>query len=317
MRTLLITGVSGYIGSRLCERLSQNGGFEKIIGVDIKPPKEMVEKLTFIEHDIRQSLDPILSQHQVDTVVHAAYVLPPIHDVSLMEDININGARNVLDSCRRFNVSHLVYLSSATAYGFHSDNDIPLTETSKLRGNDDFTYARCKRIIEAMIDEFSERNPDTIVTVYRPCNVVGPGFDNPISHYLERRIVILPKECMPIQFVHEDDLIEIMVKLMEKPSAGVFNIGGAGSVTPDQAVRMLGNYPIHLPFGLLYWLNHIAWVLRLWFLTEAPSPAMKMLRYSWVVSSEKLCTTTGYRYRYNSNEAFASYAESYLKKRKN
>ncbi|MEZ4577969.1 MAG: hypothetical protein R2875_08165 [Desulfobacterales bacterium] len=44
----------------------------------------------------------------------------------------------------------ILYTSSTTAYGFYPDNDQPLTEDSPLRGNDDFTYAKNKKEIEAI-----------------------------------------------------------------------------------------------------------------------------------------------------------------------
>lgn len=311
MQSILITGVSGYIGSKLCCLLDQSPEVGKIIGIDIKPPANKPEKLQFFKHDIRQSLAPIISGQKIDAVVHAAYVLPPLHNQALMEDININGTRNLLESCREFGVSNILYLSSATAYGFYADNENPLVETSPLRGNEDFTYANCKRILEGIIEEFANRNPDIPVTVLRPCNVVGPGFDNPISHYFESKIVLLPKENMPFQFVHEDDLMAIMKLFLDKPISGAFNVGAQGTLEAKRIVRMLGNIPICLPYRLLYWLNHIAWILRLKFITEFPSPAMEMIRHSWVVSSEKLRDETGYRYRYNSLEAFETYAKSF------
>ena len=62
------------------------------------------------------------------------------------------------------------------------------------------------------------------------------------------------------------------------------------------------------PFPLMYLLNHFAWHLRFSAITAFPSPALNMIRYSWVVSSEKLKRELGYRYRYTTAAAFADYA---------
>ena len=136
MERLIITGVSGYIGSKLVSRLNEMGDVHEIIGIDKAEPKACLSKLTFYRKDIRDPLEQILIDHNVDTVVHLAYVVSPIHSKSLMEDININGTKNVLSACASAGVNQILYTSSATAYGFYPDNDVPLTEDSPLRGND-------------------------------------------------------------------------------------------------------------------------------------------------------------------------------------
>ena len=311
MKRILITGAAGYIGSRLARFLAEKPEVEHVAGVDVRVPLSLPDKFAFAEHDVRDSMESILKEHAIDTVVHAAFVLTPIHDTALMEDININGTRSVLESCRAAGISQILYLSSATAYGFHPDNQCPLTEESPLRGNEDFTYSKSKRIIEGIVGDFADRNPGITVTVVRPCNVVGPGFDNPVSHHFEGWIVVLPKDVKPLQFVHEDDLIEIIYRLLDKKASGAFNVTADGTVKPGEMVRMLGNIPVFLPYRLLNFLNRTAWFLRLRFLTEFPSPAMDMLRYSWDVSCDKLIATIGYRCRYTSRQAFEDYARSF------
>lgn len=311
MKRILITGASGYIGNKLAAALAKRPDVACVVGVDVKPPPKLPPKIIHIEHDVRQPLTAVLREHDVDVVVHAAFVLPPIHDTARMEDINVNGTRTVLASCRQAGVSQVLYLSSATAYGFHPDNDDPLTESSPLRGNEDFTYSKCKRLLEEMMARFAQANPDMTVAQVRPCNVVGPRFDNPLSRYMEGTVVLLPNDTKPMQFVHENDLMEILVQLLVQREKGAFNVGGDGAVPPEQAVRMLGNHPVRLPFWLLSPLNRLAWFFRLRFITEFPSPAMAMVRHNWVVSSAKLIERTGFRYRYTSREAFEDYAKTF------
>ena len=72
-------------------------------------------------------------------------------------------------------------------------------------------------------------------------------------------------------------------------------------------VALLGNVQIRMPFGLMYALTGLAWNLRLSFLAEFPGPALNLLRYPWVVSSEKLYRELGYKYRYTTAEAFEDF----------
>jgi UDP-glucose 4-epimerase len=314
LKRVLITGVSGYIGKKFASLLAEKSGVEEITGIDIVPPSQEMKKLHFVGRDVRESIDDVLRERRIDTVVHTAFVLPPLHDVGLMEDININGTRNVFESSFRCGVKRILYTSSSTAYGFHPDNPVPLTEENPLRGNDDFTYSKSKRIIEKMIAGYRTGHPETAITVLRPCFVVGPGFRNPLAEHLQKRIVLLPAKTHPMQFVHEDDLIAIMYLVLKKGKGGVYNVGGDGAVTFPDMVEMLGNTLVSLPNPLMFFLNRIAWALRLSFLSKFPSPALNMATCPWIVSGDRLKKETGFAYTYDSRRAFADFVRQ-VKKR--
>ncbi|MGB3128401.1 MAG: hypothetical protein WBC11_01620, partial [Dehalococcoidia bacterium] len=157
-------------------------------------------------------------------------------------------------------------------------------------------------------------NPEIAVTIIRPAFVVGPGFDDPLARHLRKKVVLLPSNTQPFQFVHEDDLVEIIYLLLKRGAAGAFNVGADGTVTSDETVGLLGNIQVRLPFQLMYLLTGLAWNLRLSFITEFPAPALNMARYSWVVSNEKLKEELNYQYRYTSLEAYRDFAE-FVKRR--
>ncbi|MDO9111167.1 MAG: NAD-dependent epimerase/dehydratase family protein, partial [Desulfatirhabdiaceae bacterium] len=221
---ILVTGAAGYIGGRMVEVLFKRNWIKTVVGTDINQAKQKSSKYRFIKRDILEPMDDIINDHKIDTVIHSAYVLPPIHNKKQMEDINKGGTRNVLDACVKCKVKQILYTSSTTAYGFYPDNDSPLTEESPLRGNDDFTYAKNKKEIESLIQGFISENPDITVTIVRPCFVVGPGFKNPMAEHFKKKLVILPSKTLPWQFVHEDDLINVMALLLEKRIGGEFNV---------------------------------------------------------------------------------------------
>jgi UDP-glucose 4-epimerase len=308
MKNVLITGVSGYVGTALARALIDDPDVNTLVGTDLRKPSIPAGKLRFIRHDVRAPIAGIMTDHGIDTVVHAAYILPPLHDTGLMESINVDGTRNVLEASASTGVRHLLVTSSATAYGFHPDNPVPLTESSPLRGNSDFTYARNKREIEALISRFASRHPQIAVTVLRPCFVVGPTMDNPLSKHLKKRLVVLPKENSPLQFVHETDMMRVILHCLKNRLPGTFNIAGAGTITLADMVDMMGNRPAWVPCRLLYPLNHLAWTLRLHFITCFPSAALGLFRYSWVASPQRFIEQSGFAYRYDSRSAFADFA---------
>jgi UDP-glucose 4-epimerase len=308
MRNVCITGASGYIGGKLAGFLARKDEVAQIIGLDIHPPKGAMLKFRFFQRDVRENIDDILKSHTIDTLIHTAFVVPPIHNKQLMEDINVGGTRNVLTACMSAGVEHVLYTSSSTAYGFHPDNDNPLREDSPLRGNTDFTYSKNKREIEQAIPEWLKKSREMSLTILRPCFVVGPCFDNPLSQYLNSLIVLLPYYTEPLQLVHEDDLIQIIYLALREKKAGVFNVGGDGTIPFPEMVKKLGGHVLPLPNPLLSFLNAIVWNLRFSSLSAFPNCAINMVRYPWVVSSEKLKRELGFNYQYTTQTAFDDYA---------
>jgi UDP-glucose 4-epimerase len=312
---ILITGASGYIGNRMVNSLLQASWVDKVVGTDIKQSTVSHPKFKFIKRDIRESFDDVFESEQIDTVVHTAYILPPLHDTGLMEDINKNGTRSILSASSNAKIKQLLYISSTSAYGFHADNDQPLTEESPLRGNEDFTYTKNKRETETIINDFKIKNPSIKVSMVRPCFVVGPGFKNPLAEHLKKPIVMLPMNTLPWQFVHEDDLVNVMVLLLEKQIEGTYNVASDGEITFKEMIELLGNIMLPLPWFILSPLNDLAWNLLLTAITEFPSNGMTMTILPWNVSNKKLKETTGYKFKYNTKSAFQDFANSVKNKK--
>ncbi|MGC9325679.1 MAG: NAD-dependent epimerase/dehydratase family protein, partial [Desulfomonilia bacterium] len=111
MKRVFITGVSGYFGPKLVSLMEKKEDVGEIIGVDIKQPSFSSEKLTFFRHDVRDDFLPLIEGKGIDWAIHTAYILPPIHDKCLMEDININGTINFLNACAHAAVPQIVQCS--------------------------------------------------------------------------------------------------------------------------------------------------------------------------------------------------------------
>lgn len=304
---ILITGAAGYLGGKISEALLLKNGVKKVVGTDIHPKPIDHPKYRFYLRDIRDRLDDIFSLEAIDTIIHMAYVVSPIHNKSLMEDINKGGVRNILEASRKAGVGQILYTSSTAAYGFHPDNDQPLRESSPLRGNDDYTYAKNKKEIEGLLAEFGSLNPEMAITIVRPCIVVGPGFNNPMARHLKKKRVIHPANPQPWQMVHEDDLVGIMTLLLEKKIAGVFNVAGDGTISFPEMIQMMGHKGQPLPWRLIYTLNQLAWYLGR---SLFPSPSLRFMIHPLIASNEKVKKETGYVFRYNTRQAFQDFVDS-------
>ena len=110
----LITGGSGYIGGRLTDELSSREETEKIIDVDLRPPPRTWPKHEFVKADIRdrRKMQELLEKHEIDALLHFAFVLNPIRDEAKMYDIDVNGTQAVLRVGGRRSTSTIFSVSS-------------------------------------------------------------------------------------------------------------------------------------------------------------------------------------------------------------
>jgi len=170
-----MTGAGGYIGQRLIEDLEEKNWCSKIYGIDVNKPIVESEKLNFKKKDIRdKNLESLWQDKDIDTLVHLAFVVNPMHDEKAMYDINVNGTLNILKICENLNIKHLIIASSATVYGAWEDNPNPIKESDPIRlFPKRFNYAHHKGIVEAHVDEFIKKHPDVLVNIVRPSIVYG------------------------------------------------------------------------------------------------------------------------------------------------
>jgi len=316
MTRVLVTGSEGYIGTHLVRVLCACDWIDVVVGLDVGGASFDHPKYQFVRRDVRQPIADLVSRHGIQTVVHLAYVVAPIHDEEQTNEVNLRGMANVLDACAGLQDAHLLYTSSATVYGLHPDNEVPLTEDSPLRPNDDFPYARTKGQTEEMLRRFAADHPQVRVTVLRPCFVVGPGASDPLARHLHKRIVFRPWSPAPLQFVHVQDLGGVMRYFVAHPRPGVYNVAGAGEITFAEMLKMVGSIGFPLRWPVLYALNRLCWLLRLSFMTYVPSPALRMLKYPWQVSADKLRREVGYEFAYDSRSAFQDFADAVRKSRR-
>ncbi len=305
-RVVAVTGASGYIGARLVRRLLETQGIERVTGVDVRPSSIRHERYTHLQQDIAVRLDDGFAG--AEAVVHLAFVLRQLRDRAEGRRINVGGAESVLRACANAGVGRVVLMSSATVYGPRPDNPSELTEEAPLRPPHGFAYAEDKAACEALFQAFAEEHPETCVSALRGCVVMGPNAANFITAALDKPLLIGVRGDDPeMQFVHEDDLAEVLLGFVTEPHPGVYNVAGSGSVRWSEAISLAGKRLIRLPAPLAYGLTGLAW--RTHVQSDSPSAGLDYIRWPWVVSTEKLASETGYAFRHTSREALEAYLD--------
>ena len=262
-KTYCITGISGYIGKLLAQKLVRNPE-NRVIGVDLTQP-DGLEAIKTYQSDIRDPaiLDIFKNEH-VDVVVHLAFYTLPEGDAALAKSVNINGTQNILDAAGKAPIKRLVLASSAAAYGSHADNPIPMVETHPLRPNPYFYYSDHKAHQEKLAQKFKQEHPEIQLLILRPCVLIGPHINNPTGDSLRQKVLVYIKDKEPpFQLIYEDDAAEAFYLAAANDTEGVFNVAAEGTLTYPELANIINKKIILLPFGVLKVLANIGKWLRL------------------------------------------------------
>jgi len=302
----VVTGGSGYIGSRLVDLLARREDTERIVICDLVPPRGgYVPGTEFERVDVRDrgGVRATLERARPDALVHLAFVLNPSHDERLMYDVDVNGTHNVLEAAAAVGTEHVLAISSAVAYGAFPDNPVPLTEDDPVRGVAGFSYARDKTESDRVCQLWAARHPERAMTIVRPCIVFGPNVNNYLVRLWTKGPFAVDAGNLDskLQFVHEDDLVEAVSALLLGRHAGAFNVAGDGLMTLRESADLVGMRIRRMPLRGYRALVRAMWAARL---SEAPPGQIDFALHPWIVSAEKLKRTTGWAPRHTTRETF-------------
>ncbi|HHS97143.1 MAG TPA: NAD-dependent epimerase/dehydratase family protein [Chloroflexi bacterium] len=310
MRVVAVTGASGYVGGLLVARLIADPEVEEVLTLDLHPPHHAVpEGVTFYRRDICEpGLGDLLRRHRVEGLVHAAFVLHATpRQLAWMERSNLQGTANVLRAAVEARVKRVVVLSSTTVYGAWPDNPVPLTEAHPPRPNPDYPYGVHKGRLEEMCRALEEDHPEIACAVLRPPGIVGPHFHGPLADLWRRRwAILIDGGRAPGQFVHEADVVDLILRALRAGARGVFN------ATPDDWLpwreiwTQAGKQPLNLPWPVARRFFGLVW--RLGLFEGATHPAqVGLARFPFVASNERARRELGWRPRRSTVEAIRTF----------
>ena len=303
-----ITGAAGYLGGRLIERLEECDSVSHILATDIRTPSSTYSKRTqFVGLDVTEPFPTLLAQHDINAVIHLAYVLNPGRHRYKARKVNVLGTDHLMEACRNSDVSHVIYLSSTSVYGAHPDNPEFLTEEDPVRPIPGFQYSEDKVAAEGCLTAFSEESSAASVTILRGCPVMGPRADNFIANAFHKPILPrIGEDDPPMQFTHEDDLTDVIARCLETRPNGIYNVAGEGTIRWSQMAAVMGRRMLRLPPMAWRSLTSLAWGLGLQ--SDSPACGLDFIRYRWTASADKLKRDLGTNLKYTSSEAWESFA---------
>lgn len=280
MTKIMVTGTAGFIGFHLTRRLL--GQSISVVGVDnlnsyydVQLKKDRLSQLEgsagyqFYQHDITHQtvMRELFNEQQCDMVIHLAAqagVRYSLQNPEAYIDANIAGFINVLEGCRATKVSHLVYASSSSVYG--ANTEIPFS-TQDTVDHPVSLYAATKRANELMAHSYSHlfELPTTglrFFTVYGPWGRPDMAFSLFTQAILaDQPIQLFNQGRMQRDYTYIDDVVEAILRVLERPPAGnpnwsgessnpassaapfrIYNVGSQQPVTSEQTVAALETY---------------------------------------------------------------------------
>jgi nucleoside-diphosphate-sugar epimerase len=262
--TVAVTGPTGDIGISAVSALEQHPEVERVVGMARRPFDPAAHGWTKAEYrqgDIldRDAVDALVAD--ADIVVHLAFIIMGSRDESAR--VNLAGTRNVFEATvASARARRLVYTSSVAAYGYHSDNPVPITEEVPPRGSPEHYYSEQKAACEAALAEITAGTP-LEVYILRPCIVAGPKAPalaeampwNRLPDAVRKVFQAVPllkppfpDPGTPLQLVHHDDVASaIALAATTSAPPGAYNLAGDGLLSMSDVGNALGARPLRIP----------------------------------------------------------------------
>lgn len=272
-KTILITGVAGFIGSNLAKALLNTISDINIIGIDnmnhyydVQLKEERLQELeqlgmnrfvfrkaTIADKEFIMNTFHEFKPQIVVNLAAQAGVRYSITNPDAYIEANLVGFFNILEACRYYSVEHLVYASSSSVYG--SNTKVPYSTDDKV-DNPVSLYAATKKSNELMAHAYSKlyNIPSTglrFFTVYGPAgrpDMAYFGFTNKLLNGEE--IQIFNYGNCKRDFTYINDIVEGVIRVMQ--GAPEKKNGEDGLPIPPYAVYNIGN---NQPENLLDFVN--------------------------------------------------------------
>jgi UDP-glucose 4-epimerase len=219
LKTILITGGTGFLGQNLILRLVKNFKCYNI-GID---KSALCQN---IKWDLRRKLDDKKLPKNIDVVIHCASIVGDNEKIPKSDylDVNVRATLYLLEHSAKNRVKHFIYISTGGVYGFKQR---PLKEEDECRPEG--MYSLTKYFSELLCKHYDNKMKVTIIRLFFP---YGPGQKGRLIPGLTKRIsegkeIELNANGLPvINPIHITDATNIIVKIIERKIGGTFNLAG-------------------------------------------------------------------------------------------
>jgi UDP-glucose 4-epimerase len=296
---VIITGISGRLGRLMAQRLHREPGC-RVVGIDRRPLWGQPKDVEHVQVDLRsKKAREVFRGGDVGALVHMGVLHDPRQSQAEHHTWNLQGTGKLLEYCEAYGVRKVVVLSSANVYGPSPHNSQFLTEAAPLMAAQTFPEMRSLVEVDMLAGSFFWRVQAAETVVLRPVHILGSVRNAP-SNYLRLPLVptVLGFDPM-VQFIHELDVVEAIVRALNPGVRGIFNVAGPGAIPLSAALRELGRPALPIPHFVAQRVLTALWRSRL---TSFPVPELDHIQYVCMVDDRRAREQLGFRPRYGLRE---------------
>ncbi|MCB9411860.1 MAG: SDR family oxidoreductase [Actinobacteria bacterium] len=311
-KVVLVTGVSRHLGGRMARVLTAEPGIDRVIGVDVIPPRGDIGGAEFVRADIRNPIiSKVIRAASVDTVVHMGVIATPVQAGGRMsmKEINVIGTMQLLAACQKApTLEKLVVKSTTAVYGSGPKDPAMFTEEMQPKHPPSSGWAKDSVEVEGYVRGFARRRPDVQVTTLRLANFFGPTVDTPMTSYFSLPVIptVLGFDAR-LQFVHEDDGLEALRRACVQDRPGTFNIAADGVLLLSQAARRAGRPLAPIPLPLV---GLVGAAVRRAGLADFSPEQVRFLTYGRGVDTTRMREVFGFSPAHTTAETFDEFVRS-------
>ncbi|MEU6848618.1 NAD-dependent epimerase/dehydratase family protein [Actinacidiphila alni] len=317
-KVVLVTGAARPLSGRFVRRIQREPEVDRVIAVDAVPPRHELGAAEFVRADIRQPMiGKVLAQTSVDTVVHldvSATTTIGSGGRAQVKETNVIGTMQLLGACQKApTVRRLVVKSTTSVYGAAPRDPAVFTETMPAKSLPSGGFAKDAVEVEGYVRGFARRRPDVATAVLRFANILGPHADSPLAEFFALPVLPTVFGYDPrLQFVHEDDVTEVLVRASLDArrgtlNSGTFNIAGDGVLLLSQTARRLGKPTVPVLLPAITWIGR---TLRAAGVTDFSQEQIRLLTHGRVVDTGQMRETLGFVPEYTTAGTFHDFARS-------
>ncbi len=311
-KNVLITGVTGTVGSRLAEALYYDKNVGMIIGVALgaKPyyfnqfdtSRFRYKNLNILkQRDLTNLfLAGDFKEARINTVVHLAFlnrIVSGSKEKKSFNALNVEGTRNLLEKCiESGSVTKFIFKSSDVVYKIRPHNPIYLDENADLNFDTDVDPWIKDRVDADMICQSKLDNRKVNIVILRFSNIIGRMVSSQMNAFFDSPINFRALGFNPlINLIHMEDVIQAIQLAIQKNVKGVFNIAGADTAPISTFAEINRSRMVSLPEPLLKPSN--ALLRRLGLTRYYYSVDADRLKYSVLLDTRKAQKMLGFRPR--------------------
>ena len=261
MKKVIITGGAGFIGSHLVDALIKEDN--DIIVIDNfstghrQNLYHVMDKIQLVESDISKPGEWQGLFEGINYVFHLAAladIVPSITNPDKYYKSNVNGTFNILEACRKYNITKIVYSASSSCYGI--PDEYPTKETAEIRPQ--YPYALTKYMGEQLVMHWCQVYDLPAISL-RFFNVYGPRsrtsgtYGAVFGVFLAQKLAgkpftVVGDGTQTRDFTFVSDVVEAIIAAAEHDvNDEIVNIGSDNTYSVNQLVEFLGGDVVHIP----------------------------------------------------------------------